>query len=217
MDWHKYLINNQDLYFSNGEVSFRMIKVPNQSFYIGETPVTQHLWECIMGDNPSHFTGNLLCPVDNISYHDCTIFIAKLNELTKESFRLPLMREWVLAAVGGEGPIKPLYAGSNSHEEVGWFDKRTHPVKLKKPNAIGVFDMTGNVWEWCSDIAPTQYLIDGSPKEVVRSRNGEETIPTFRYLKGGSCINGPSTSKITSRNSFGEYYRCLHLGMRLVL
>lgn len=214
--WSYYYVNNQSLHFTNGEVYFDMIKVPNTDFYIGETPVTQSLWTSVMGNNPSHFKGSLNCPVENVSHKDCISFINVLNEQTGKVFHLPSQREWVLAAKGGENKLYS-FAGSDDPYEVGWFDNRTHPVKLKRPNRIGIYDMSGNVWEWTSDVAPERKTIKSQSKEQVIKPNGDKEIPTYYYLKGGSCMNGPRTSKLISTNSFGEYYSNWHLGLRLAL
>ena len=219
MQWKKSSFDNGKLHFTNGKVSFIMIKVPGTNFYIGETPVTQQLWEDIMGENPSYFEHTPLAPVENVSHKDCCIFIDKLNNITGEVFRLPTIDEWMIAAYGNDPDKHFLYAGSNNPIEVGWFGHRTRPVKLKKPNSIGLFDLTGNVWEWCSTPAPTQYipLGGGIPKEYRKLPDGTIEIPTFYYLKGGSCMNGFKTSTLDSTNIFGENYKNLHLGMRLVL
>lgn len=219
MTWKRTSFDNGKLHFSNGEVSFIMIKVPDKDFYIGETPVTQQLWENIMGENPSHFEHNPFAPVGNVSHNDCCLFIERLNSMSGESFRLPSDKEWVLAAIGKDSEHPFLYAGSNDPEEVGWFDGHTSPVRLKKPNSIGLFDMTGNVWEWTSAVAPTQYspLHGGVPKEYIKLPDGTNKIPTFYFLKGGSCMNGHKTSLLTSVSIFGEYNRNWHLGLRLAL
>lgn len=217
MEWKKYPHVNQSIFFTNGEVSFLMVKVPNTNLYLGETLVTQMLWMAVMGDNPSHFADSLLAPVENITHADCQVFIKKLNDLTNESFRLPTTREWLFGANDGVDANKYSYAGSDDPEEVGWFDRKTHPVRLKKPNGIGLFDMTGNVWEWSSTVAPEQHVLGDMPKEYIKCSDGTIKIPTFYFLKGGSCMNGYRTSKLSSNNIFGEHYRNWHLGMRLAL
>ena len=199
-------------------VSFVMIKVPDRDFYIGETPVTQQLWESIMGGNPSHFKHNPFAPVENISHDDCRLFIEKLNNLTETSFRLPTVDEWMFAARGKEQDSHSLYAGSNNPEEVGWFDRTTRPVKLKKPNSIGLFDMTGNVWEWTSTSVPAPSIpIDSIPSKYIPVLARLKTKSTYYYLKGGSCMNGYRNSRLVSENDFEESYRNWHLGMRLAI
>lgn len=123
-------------------------------YYIGETEVTQELWQAVMGSNPSAFTGNRR-PVERVSWHDCQEFIEKLNVLTGENFRLPTEAEWEYAACGGNKSKNYAYPGSDNVGDVAWYsgnsNSTTHEVKGKLPNELGLYDMGGNVWEWCSD------------------------------------------------------------------
>lgn len=175
--------------FSVNGVSFEMVYVAGstfqfsgktelvKSFYIGETEVTQELWEAVMGKNPSFFKGNQLDfhwgkennlnrPVEKVSWNDCQTFIQKLNELTGREFRLPSFVEWKYAAFGGRDSKQYLYAGGNDINEVAWYSKnsgyseitkeiglssRTQQVKQKQPNELGIYDMSGNVKEWVQD------------------------------------------------------------------
>ncbi len=125
------------------------------SFAIGETEVTQALWVAVMGNNPSEYEGNILRPVEYISWNDCQEFIRKLNSLTGKNFRMPTEAEWEFAARGGNNSHGYKYSGSNNIDDVAWYDSnsegQTHPVKQKQPNELGLYDMTGNVLEWCSD------------------------------------------------------------------
>lgn len=140
-----------------GGKSSNQPQVTVSSFRMGETEVTQALWEAVMGDillNPSHHKGENL-PVDRVSWYNCQEFISKLNELTGKTFRLPTEAEWEYAARGGKYLSNYTYAGSNYIDEVAWYsknsDSKSHPVKSKRPNALGLYDMSGNVEEWCSD------------------------------------------------------------------
>ena len=167
---------NYKVYTVNG-VSFKMIAVKGGTFqmgsddwyewekpvhqvtlsdyYIGETEVTQELWSAVMGSNPSKFTGNMQRPVEQVSWDDCQTFIYKLNQLTGETFRLPTEAQWEYAARGGNKSKGYTYSGSDAEDVVAWYwdnsDRTTHPVKTKAPNELGIYDMTGNVYEWCSD------------------------------------------------------------------
>lgn len=130
-------------------------QVTLSSFSIGETEVTQALWQAVMGSNPSRNTGDLQRPVENVSWNDCQTFIFKLNELTDKTFRLPTEAEWEHAARGGKRSQGYKYAGSNDVNEVAWSldnsSNGTKPVATKAPNELGLYDMCGNVWEWVQD------------------------------------------------------------------
>ena len=124
------------------------------SYYIGKTEVTQALWKAVMGNNPSEFKGDNL-PVERVSWNDCQEFVRKLNALTGQNFRLPTEAEWEFACRGGNNSRGYKYSGSNYIFNVAWYTDNsrgeTHPVATKLPNELGIYDMSGNVWEWCSD------------------------------------------------------------------
>ena len=129
-------------------------QVTLSSYYIGETEVTQALWKAVMGYNPSESKGDNL-PVERVSWNDCQEFIRKLNAATGRRFRLPTEAEWEFAARGGNQSRRTQYSGSSNIDDVAWYDDNcgnsTHPVKTKRPNELGLYDMSGNVWEWCQD------------------------------------------------------------------
>ncbi len=176
-------------------------------FMIGETPVTQELWQAVMCANPSYFEGDMQRPVDSVSWDDCQAFIRKLNQLTGQNFRLPSEAEWEYAARGGNRSKGYKYAGSNSVDAVAWYDdnsgRTTHPVKTKQPNELGIYDMSGNVWEWCQDNWCDDY---NSPRDSG-----------YRVLRGGTWFYVARGVRVSSRGylhpNFGGYY----VGLRLAL
>ena len=186
-------------------------------YYMGETEVTQGLWEAVMGSNPSWFKGNNQRPVENVSWNDCQEFIKKLNSLTGKEFRLPTEAEWEYAARGGKysrGYVYK-YSGSNNADEVAWYydnSGKTHPVKTKKANKLGLYDMSGNVSEWCNDRYNKKYY-----------RNSPQTNPTgpskggYRVLRGGSWFYYDRSVRVSYRNYHTPGYLDYKNGLRLAL
>jgi formylglycine-generating enzyme required for sulfatase activity len=172
-------------------------QVTLSDFYIGKHVVTQRQWEDVMNANPSEFRGKDL-PVENVSWDDAQKFIAKLNARTGKNYRLPTEAEWEYAARGGSQSRGYKYSGSNNIDEVAWCGgnsgRTTHPVGKKKPNELGIYDMSGNVWEWCQD--------------WYGPYNGEaQTDPTgaktgqYRVYRGGSWISDAGRARVSNRNS----------------
>ena len=154
------------------------------SFSICQTEVTQELWEAVMGSNPSNYKG-LKFPVENVSWDDCQTFITKLNQLTGQHFRLPTEAEWEYAARGGNQSNGYAYSGSNSFREVGWCRDnsrgRTHVVATKTPNELGLYDMSGNVWEWCQDWGDGSYYASSPINNPTGPSSG-----TTHIVRGGA-------------------------------
>ena len=183
------------------------------SFYICKYEVTQALWEAVMGSNPSNWKGANL-PVETVSWDDCQTFIRKLNALTGKNFRLPTEAEWEFAARGGNNSRGYKYAGSNNIGDVAWYDdnsgSKTHVVGTKSPNELGIYDMSGNVWEWCQDWY-------GSYSSASQTNPTGASSGSYRVLRGGSWIGlaGRCRSSFRSFNAPDDRYN--RGGLRLVL
>ena len=189
-------------------------EVTLSGFNIGQTEVTQELWQAVMGANPSDHTGDLQRPVDQVSWVDCIAFISNLNQLTGKSFRLPTEAEWEYAARGGSKSKGYRYAGGNDMDVVSWYidnsDNTTHPVATKAPNELGLYDMTGNVWEWCNDWYH-RYTADAQVDPMGQATG------TNRVLRGG-CWNGDANyNRISFRDNFTPTGSNSSGGLRLVL
>lgn len=186
------------------------VQVPD--FYLAEFPVTQELWEAVMGENPSHFKGATL-PVREISWDDTQRFLEKLNALTGEKYRLPSEAEWEFAARGGRLSQGFKYAGSNDLEAVAWYDKNSnqkiHPVGELLPNELGLHDMSGNVYEWCQDHWHENY--EGAPLDgsAWTTKTGGNRVP-----RGGGWLNPPRGCRVAYRNGAEPGSRYL-IGFRL--
>ena len=185
-------------------------------YYIGETEVTQELWQAVMGSNPSWFKGDNQRPVERVSWNDCQKFIKKLNQLTGKEFRLPTEAEWEYAARGGKYSKDYVYkySGSKNADEVAWYSYNsrgeTHPVKTKKANKLGLYDMSGNVWEWCNDW--WECYQSNSQTNPTGPSKGER-----RVLRGGSWNYGDRIVRVSNRGSNTPGRSLSHHGLRLAL
>lgn len=181
-------------------------------FAISKYPVTQKLWKAIMPHNPSVFC-NEENPVENVSWHDCKTFIDKLNQSTGLQFSLPTEAQWEYAARGGVKSKKYIYSGSNTPEEVAWVIENSRatvmPVGQKKPNELGIFDMSGNVYEWCEDFY-NKYS-DAEQKNPIVLNIGNTKI-----VRGGSYNHEQKRARISYRGSFDPTYADSKIGFRLV-
>ncbi|MDB5282486.1 MAG: Sulphatase-modifying factor protein [Bacteroidota bacterium] len=189
-------------------------EVSLKSFYISKYEVTQQQWVAVMGKNPSYFKDCPLCPVDNISWVDAIKFISKLNEAAGQHYRLPTEAEWEYAARGGNESSGNEYSGSNTIDDVGWTNrnssKKTHPVGTKMPNELAIYDMTGNVAEWCSDWYDERYYTISPSDNPQGPRDGN-----WHVLRGGSWFCFDVESRIAYRNYPYSEYRMFTLGLRL--
>ncbi|MBR4160333.1 MAG: SUMF1/EgtB/PvdO family nonheme iron enzyme [Bacteroidaceae bacterium] len=184
-------------------------------FCIGKTEVTQALWTAVMGKNPSKFKGDDL-PVDNVSWKNCQNFIEKLNAMTGANFRLPTEAEWEYAARGGKKSKGYKYSGSNDLGSVAWYaensDRKTHPVATKQPNELGLYDMSGNILEWCQDWYSKNYY-SNSPQVNPQGRDsGVE-----RVMRGGCWYFEPKGSRVSARGCRLSGARFYSHGLRLLL
>ena len=167
-----------------------------------------------MGSNPSYFTGNNQRPVERVSWYDCQEFIKKLNQLTGKKFRLPTEAEWEYAARGGKYSRGYKYSGRNDVDEVAWYksnsSETTHPVATKEANELGLYDMNGNVWEWCKDWYGDYQ--SNSQTNPTGPSEGEK-----RVLRGGSWYNRYWFVSVSYRNGSTPESRYDDYGLRLAL
>ena len=182
-------------------------------YYIGKYEVTQALWQAVMGNNPSYFKGDNL-PVEYVSWDDCQDFLSKLNRITGKTFRLPTEAEWEYAARGGNKSRGYQYSGSNNLLDVAWFrdnsGSKTHPVGKKQANELGLYDMTGNVLEWCQDWYGS--YVSSSQTNPTGAFSG-----FFRVFRGGSWYGNAGNCRSSCRDSYNPGNRNFDLGLRLVL
>lgn len=190
-------------------------KVTVSDFYMGETEVTQAQWRTVMGNNPSWFAGCDACPVEVVSWNDVQDFLQKIN-LRSDSlrYRLPTEAEWEYAARGGEKSNGYAFAGNDTLDVVGWYENNSeakpHPVKGKMPNELGLYDMSGNVYEWCSD----WYGPYGTKAEI------NPTGSTFEHkhvIRGGAWITPDPRCHVSNRGMYGPEEKRYYLGFRVVL
>lgn len=182
-------------------------------YYIGKTEVTQALWMAVMGNNPSYFIGDNL-PVESVSWNDCQKFISKLNSLTGQNFRLPTEAEWEFAARGGNNSNHYQYSGSNELGDVAWYvgnsGDTTHVVATKQPNELGIYDMSGNVWEWCSD------WFGNYSSSSLTNPTGPNS-GSYRVLRGGGWSSLARNCRSSYRHGVAPGNGSLDDGLRLVL
>lgn len=237
---------NGNKVFTIGDVEFTMIKVEGgtftmgatseqgsdfdgdempthsvtlSSYYIGQTEVTQALWQAVMDSNPSKFKGANR-PVEMVSWDDCQRFISRLNELTGEQFWLPGEAQWEYAARGGNKSCGYKYAGSRNIDDVAWYDENsyynkrensldygTHNVATKRANELGLYDMSGNVYEWCQNRYESSSQTDYTGLSAG----------SYLVFRGGSWRDDAWSCRVSERNGFVPSHRGSDLGLRLVL
>lgn len=197
-------------------------RVKLDDYYIGEMEVTQELWETVMGYNPS-FNKRSDRPVEMVSWDGCQSFIKRLNELTGLEFRLPTEAEWEYAARGGNKSQGYKYAGSNTIDEVAWYNDNAHdvpsyypsfghqPIGTKLANELGLYHMSGNVSEWCSDWYGEDYYSSSPSVNPTGPTSG-----LSRVVRGGSWLSAAQCCRVAYRYGDTPDYRYHNLGFRLV-
>ena len=194
------------------------VKIEEKDYYIGKYEVTQAQWRAVMGNNPAHFKG-ADCPVENVNWHDAMEFCKKLNDYGYAprgyKFSLPTEAQWEYAARGGNKSKGYEYSGSNDINEVAWngdnSGDKPHDVGTKKPNELGLYDMSGNVWEWCLD----WYDGYGDEKEVTDPQGPQSG--SHRVIRGGSWRHYANYCRVARRNYDDPDYRDNCYGFRLAL
>jgi formylglycine-generating enzyme required for sulfatase activity len=180
-------------------------------FYIGKYEVTQDQYQKITGSNPSSFKGGNR-PVEQVSWNDAQSYIRQLNSKSGKGYRLPTEAEWEYAA--RSGGRNETYAGGSNADTVAWYrsnsGSQTHPVGQKQPNGLGLYDMSGNVWEWCFD------WYGNYPSSTQRNPQGPSS-GSYRVIRGGSWINFARYARAANRGRYTPGDRSNYLGFRLVL
>ena len=204
------------------EIPNHTVSLPD--FYMGETEVTQALWMAVMGrdNNPSYWKGNWL-PVERVSWAECQRFINRLNKFLSADlpqgyrFALPTEAQWEYAARGGLKSAGTSYSGGNDLKQVAWFysnsNERTHDVRIKTANELGLFDMSGNVWEWCQDWFDENYYAEN--KDWNNPLNDQETA--YRVQRGGSWNYAAPYQRCANRDRGSIYSRYEDCGFRVAL
>lgn len=187
-------------------------------YFIGQTEVTQELWQAVMGSNPSAHQDALL-PVEKITWNDCNSFVSKLNQMTGKNFRLPTEAEWEYAARGGQKSDGHKYSGSDNLSDVAWYNDNaggaTHEVRTKAPNELGIYDMSGNVQEWCKDYYEALYY-SFSPSNDPQGPSSGGILIKYYVVRGGSMNDTATNCRVSKRFSSSSSAK-QNRGMRLVM
>lgn len=189
-------------------------RVTLSDYYIGETEVTNELWAAIMGSIPSVTFTSLKMPVNNMTWNDCQRFINRLSSLTGLRFALPTEAQWEFAARGGTQSRGYIYSGSNNLKEVGWYKKNSkqvlHDVRLLRPNELGLYDMSGNVFEWCQD-----WYVPYNGKDEVDPRGPEHG--TTKVNRSSGAGEKDAANRVSARSADNPASRYQVLGLRLAI
>ena len=187
-------------------------QVSVSSFHIGKYEITQRQWQKVMHNSPSYFKNCSRCPVEQVSWNEVQEFLKRLKTMTGKTYRLPTEIEWEFAARGGNKSKGYQFAGGHSIQTVGWYfdnsDYQTHPVGTKAPNELGIYDMSGNVWEWCQ----TEHIYES---DELRSKAKSEEI--YKVIRGGGWYIRSKYHRLSYRNYDVPDRRYMSLGFRVVL
>ena len=200
---------NYDRYSQIDELPVHYVEIV-EDFYIGQTEVTQKLWKAVMGYNPSKFKCKKR-PVTNVNYYEVEEFLRRIDSITGMKFRLPTEQEWEYAARGGKNSRGYVYSGGNDVKKVAWTNenaRRIKKVKKRTANELGIYDMSGNVWEWCG----TKYCFFDKERNAKIGRDGQ-----MYCIRGGACELPKTMARVAWRgkrlpdlkNSFGGFRLCL--------
>lgn len=195
-------------------------QVSLDAFYISKYELTQDIFEQIMGWNNSFFFCDK-CPVNNVSWFNMQLFIERLNTATGKKFSLPTEAQWAYAAKGGNKSKGYKYSGSNEINDVAWFagnaNNKSHPVGLKKPNELGLYDMTGNLWEFClDDMSRNAYTLTGSHNPFLGDKNNLKR-KTLKVLRGGGYEFSAIENLVFMRDGATNNVRMADMGFRLAM
>jgi len=198
----------------NDELPIHNVSVSR--FKMGKYEVTQAQWKAVMGANPSKFNTCATCPVENVNWYDVQEYLKKLNAITHKKYRLPTEAEWEYAARGGNKSKNYSYSGSNIVDEASWYKGnskgKTEPCGSKKPNELGLYDMNGNVWEWCNDWYSEKDTPNSPDKNPQGSKSG-----TLKILSGGCWYLDSSYCRLGFRYYDNPKYNYEYVGFRIVV